>query len=254
MHGKSADGARAVGAVILSSAIHGAGCTAASSTSSGDESSVADGAPGRRCRTRTISPPSSASAARSSARRSRCCRPRDSSRCVRRPGTRVRPRRAWHLLDADVVGWLYADLERGDELGDLRELHEVRSTIEAAAARLAADRRTDEQLAEIEANERRVEAAWAEPVARREADLDFHGAVVGGRRQQPARSRRRPDPQWPWRPAPERRRTVTARRPTGRGVAGTTSPERSAPATAEASEAAMRALVEHDWKRITKEN
>ena len=93
-------------------------------------------------------------------------------------GTRVRARRAWHLLDADVVGWLYADLERGDELGDLRELHEVRLTIEAAAARLAAGRRTDEQLAEIEANERRVEAAWAEPMARREADLDFHSAVV----------------------------------------------------------------------------
>jgi DNA-binding FadR family transcriptional regulator len=93
-------------------------------------------------------------------------------------GTRVRARRAWHLLDADVVGWLYADLERGDELGDLREFHEVRVTIEAAAARLAAGRRTDEQLAEIEANERRVEAAWAEPVARRAADLDFHSAVV----------------------------------------------------------------------------
>ena len=51
-------------------------------------------------------------------------------------------------------------------------------TIEAAASRLAADRRTVEQLAEIEANERRVEAAWAEPAARREADLDFHSSVV----------------------------------------------------------------------------
>ena len=167
-------------------------------------------------------------------------------------GTRVRARRAWHLLDADVVGWLYADLERGDDLGDLRELHEVRSTIEAAAARLAADRRTDEELAAIEANERRIEAAWAEPAARREADLDFHGAVVaaahngllshvgalirialeaspepgdgddGGARQV----------------AELRTRVVRAVRD-GDG---------------EASEAAMRSLVEHDWNRIAKEN
>ena len=43
---------------------------------------------------------------------------------------------------------------------------------------MAADRRSSAQLAEIEANERRVESAWAEPDARRAADLDFHGAVV----------------------------------------------------------------------------
>ncbi len=66
-------------------------------------------------------------------------------------------------------------MERGD---DLHELQEVRTTIEMTAARLAAVRRTDEELSEIEANERRVEAAWAEPWARRAADLDFHGAVV----------------------------------------------------------------------------
>ena len=54
----------------------------------------------------------------------------------------------------------------------------MRSTIGATAARLAAGRRTAGQLSEIEANERRVEAAWAEPVARRAAELDFHGAVV----------------------------------------------------------------------------
>ena len=82
-----------------------------------------------------------------------------------RPKTGTRPaRRAWHLLDPDVVGWLFAGIERGVDLGDLRELQEVRATIEAAAARLAAGRRT-EATAEIEAYERRVEAAWAEPLA-----------------------------------------------------------------------------------------
>ncbi len=163
-------------------------------------------------------------------------------------GTRVRPRRAWHLLDADVVGWLYADLARGDELGDLRELHEVRLTIEAAAARLAAGRRTDEQLAEIEANERRVEAAWAEPAARREADLDFHSAVVGAadnsllahvdaliRVALEAAAG-----------SPSNGDGETARQ----GTALRADVARAIRAgDAEASEAAMRALVEHDWKK-----
>ena len=66
-------------------------------------------------------------------------------------------------------------MERAD---DLRELYEVRASIAAAAARLAAARRTAEQLGEIEAQQRRIEAAAAEPLARRHADLDFHAAVV----------------------------------------------------------------------------
>jgi DNA-binding FadR family transcriptional regulator len=90
-------------------------------------------------------------------------------------GTRVRPRRAWHLLDADIVAWQFTDVERSD---DLRELYEVRSSIAAAAARLAAVRRTDEQLAVIEAHQRRIAAAAAEPLARTAAELDFHAAVV----------------------------------------------------------------------------
>jgi GntR family transcriptional regulator, galactonate operon transcriptional repressor len=92
-----------------------------------------------------------------------------------RTGTRVRARRSWHLLDADVVAWQFVDMERGE---DLRELYEVRATIETAAARLAAERRTDEQLSEIEAHQRRIDAASAEPMALRAAELDFHDAVV----------------------------------------------------------------------------
>ena len=90
-------------------------------------------------------------------------------------GTRVRPRRSWHLLDADVVLWRFAGMEGGE---DLRELYEVHSSIAASAARLAATRRTDEQLSQIEAHLRRIDAAAAEPVARRTAELDFHAAVV----------------------------------------------------------------------------
>ena len=56
--------------------------------------------------------------------------------------------------------------------------YEIRATIETAAARLAAERRTEQQLSEIDAHQRRIEAASAEPLALRAAELDFHDAVV----------------------------------------------------------------------------
>ena len=92
-----------------------------------------------------------------------------------RTGTRVRARRAWHLLDADVVGWQFADMERGE---DLRELHEVRSTIEATAARLAAVRRTDRPVVRDRGERAARRSRVGRAVARRAAELDFHGAVV----------------------------------------------------------------------------
>lgn len=90
-------------------------------------------------------------------------------------GTRVRPRRSWHLLDPEVVRWQFERLPAAD---DLVELSEVRAVVEPSAARLAARRRTDADLADIEAHCRRMESAAAEPVAFRTAELDFHSAVV----------------------------------------------------------------------------
>jgi DNA-binding FadR family transcriptional regulator len=163
-------------------------------------------------------------------------------------GTRVRARRSWHLLDADVVGWLFAGIAsaHGEDLGDLRELYEVRATIEAAAARLAAARRTEGQLAEIEASERRVEAAWAEPLARRAADLDFHAAVVDA-----ADNSLLSHVNALIRVALEAsgglangddeagRRGAALRANVARAIRS---------GDAESSESAMRALVEHDWE------
>lgn len=90
-------------------------------------------------------------------------------------GTRVRPRRSWHLLDPEVVRWQFEGLPAD---GDLVELSEVRAVVEPSAARLAARRRTAADLAEIEAHCRRMESAAAEPLAFRAAELDFHAAVV----------------------------------------------------------------------------
>lgn len=90
-------------------------------------------------------------------------------------GTRVRPRRSWHLLDPEVVRWQFEGLPADD---DLVELFEVRAVVEPSAARLAARRRTDADLADIEAHCKRMESAVAEPIAFRTAELDFHSAVV----------------------------------------------------------------------------
>ena len=62
---------------------------------------------------------------------------------------------------------------------DLRELYQVlagRSPPPRHGSPCC--RRTDEQLAEIEAHQRRIESAAAEPLARQNAELDFHGVVV----------------------------------------------------------------------------
>ena len=90
-------------------------------------------------------------------------------------GTRVRPRRSWHLLDPEVVRWQFERLSADD---DLVELSEVRAVVEPSAARLAARRRTDADIADIEAHCKRMESAVAEPMAYRTAELDFHAAVV----------------------------------------------------------------------------
>jgi DNA-binding FadR family transcriptional regulator len=63
---------------------------------------------------------------------------------------------------------------------DPRDVAEMRSTLEAAGARMAAERRTSEDVAQLESLLRRREEAWAggEVNAFVEADATFHMAVV----------------------------------------------------------------------------
>jgi GntR family galactonate operon transcriptional repressor len=94
-------------------------------------------------------------------------------------GTRVRPRSAWNLLDADVLGW-----QRGTKLDErfLRQLTEVRRIVEPAAAELAAQRATTRDLAAIDEAYRRMETALARSSPLDddfvEADKRFHTAIL----------------------------------------------------------------------------
>jgi DNA-binding FadR family transcriptional regulator len=90
-----------------------------------------------------------------------------------RRGTVVLPRDRWALLDSDVLRW-QGGLE--PDFGFLENLAEVRGIVEPAAARLAARRRTDEDLEHLE--EALAAMASAEQQAIANADVRFHRAVL----------------------------------------------------------------------------
>lgn len=89
-------------------------------------------------------------------------------------GTFVRPRADWNLLDGDVIRWRFAE---GGSQHLLDQLHEVRSIVEPAAARLAATRATPADLAALDQALDEMAAA-ADPVAKVWADLCFHRALL----------------------------------------------------------------------------
>ena len=62
-------------------------------------------------------------------------------------GTRVRTQDHWNWFDADIVIW---QTKAGHTLAFLRDLYDLRRTIEPAAVRLAALRATAQDIAELE--------------------------------------------------------------------------------------------------------
>jgi DNA-binding FadR family transcriptional regulator len=94
-------------------------------------------------------------------------------------GTFVRARSEWNLLDADMLRWQFA--ERGASRADaalLRNLGEVRAIIEPAAARLAAERRTDADLAALDDALAAMGEQGGTPHHAVESDLAFHRALL----------------------------------------------------------------------------
>ncbi|MDP1026828.1 FadR/GntR family transcriptional regulator [Sphingomonas sp. KR1UV-12] len=62
-------------------------------------------------------------------------------------GTRVLPRQRWNMLDPEVLAWAFAGTP---DMRLLRSLFELREAIEPFAACLAAERRSDEDLAAMD--------------------------------------------------------------------------------------------------------
>lgn len=91
-------------------------------------------------------------------------------------GMRVRAQDEWNLLDPDVLAW-YAASSPSPEL--VAQMVELRRMIEPAAARLAAERRSDRELAPLEAAFSAMQAGLDDVTAYYEADLAFHRALFG---------------------------------------------------------------------------
>ena len=90
-------------------------------------------------------------------------------------GTRVRERAAWHLLDPDVLSWIF-EFEPDEDL--ISNLFELRKLVEPEAAALAAQRRTEAHVQQMaEALDGMAKHTLATEEGRR-ADQNFHAALL----------------------------------------------------------------------------
>lgn len=89
-------------------------------------------------------------------------------------GMRIRAQDDWNLLDPDVLAWYAAS---SPSAGLVAQMVELRQMIEPAAARLAAERRSPDELAAIEAAFAAMQAGLDDIVAYYRADLAFHRAI-----------------------------------------------------------------------------
>jgi DNA-binding FadR family transcriptional regulator len=90
-------------------------------------------------------------------------------------GTRISPRSEWHLLDPEVLAWMF-ESEPDREL--LNSLFELRRVVESAAAGIAARRRTSAHLRDLRGALDAMAAHTLATEAGRQADMDFHGTVL----------------------------------------------------------------------------
>ncbi|CAH0354775.1 FadR/GntR family transcriptional regulator [Sphingobium sp. CECT 9361] len=97
-------------------------------------------------------------------------------------GTRVLPRSRWNLLDPEVLAWAFAG---EPDMAFIRSLFELRGIIEPAAAALAAERRTRDDLKAIKDALAGMSRHTLATDAGRAADRDFHDAILRATRNAP---------------------------------------------------------------------
>jgi DNA-binding FadR family transcriptional regulator len=90
-------------------------------------------------------------------------------------GTKVSARNKWHMLDPDVLAWTF---ENEPDLDLFESLFELRNIVEAAAAALAAVRRTKEDLDTMRSGIERMTQFTLATEAGRQGDQDFHAALL----------------------------------------------------------------------------
>ena len=90
-------------------------------------------------------------------------------------GTRVQPSDAWNWFDPDVIIW---QSKAGLTADFLRDLQDLRRVVEPAAVRLAAERATAQDIAEIEAAYEGMRKAVEEGGDYVKHDLRFHQGLL----------------------------------------------------------------------------
>jgi DNA-binding FadR family transcriptional regulator len=91
-------------------------------------------------------------------------------------GTRVSPMDHWHLLDPDVLEWIFRN---APDPQLLESLFELRRIVEPEAAALAARRRSESQLAIMRDMIEQMEEHTLQVEAGRIADQQFHATLLG---------------------------------------------------------------------------
>lgn len=92
-----------------------------------------------------------------------------------RTGTRVNPASEWHLLDPDVLAWLFSGVPRPEVL---HSLFELRSIVEPAAAALAAQRRGSAHLDRMRRGLDDMRRYTLHRAEGRRADAEFHAGLL----------------------------------------------------------------------------
>ena len=90
-------------------------------------------------------------------------------------GTRVTPFEEWHLLDPDVLAWMFQS-EPDEHV--LEALFELRMVVEPEAAALAAQRRTEEHIVEMRAALGAMAEHTLGAAEGRAADQRFHSTLL----------------------------------------------------------------------------
>ena len=90
-------------------------------------------------------------------------------------GTRVSDPSRWHLLDPDVLGWMFTSHSDAEML---KSLFELRTIIEPAASALAASRRSQAQLRALRDSLDRMKQHSLTSEAGQQADRQFHTVLI----------------------------------------------------------------------------
>lgn len=90
-------------------------------------------------------------------------------------GTRVTAREQWHLLDPDVLGWMF---QSDPDEHVLEALFELRMVVEPEAAALAAQRRTSEHVTQMRDALHAMTEHTLGTAEGRAADQQFHATLL----------------------------------------------------------------------------